>query len=108
MIEGVSHSICTLEFQDHRPLYDWFIEAVGLEAPVPKQTEFARLNLGYTVMSKRKLNRLLRACCVHLSHGQPTHHVAAVALTPPQRLLTSITCCSSMCAAPPAHAWELC
>lgn len=53
-IEGVTHSICTLEFQDHRPLYDWFIENV--EAPhVPHQYEFARLNLTYTVMSKRKL-----------------------------------------------------
>ena len=59
-IEGVTHSICTLEFQDHRPLYDWFIEAVGLEPPVPKQTEFARLNLGYTVMSKRKLLELVQ------------------------------------------------
>lgn len=59
-IEGVTHSICTLEFQDHRPLYDWFIEAVGLEPPVPRQIEFARLNIGYTVMSKRKLLELVR------------------------------------------------
>lgn len=57
-IEGVTHSICTLEFQDHRPLYDWFIENV--ETPhVPRQYEFARLNLTYTVMSKRKLLELV-------------------------------------------------
>ncbi|MBI3039723.1 glutamine--tRNA ligase, partial [bacterium] len=53
-IEGITHSICTLEFEDHRPLYDWFLD----ELPVPchpRQIEFARLNLTYTVMSKRKL-----------------------------------------------------
>ena len=53
-IEGVTHSICTLEFQDHRPLYDWFIANVDVPH-VPHQYEFARLNLTYTVMSKRKL-----------------------------------------------------
>lgn len=52
-IEGVTHSICTLEFEDHRPLYDWFLEA--LEIFHPQQIEFARLNLTYTVLSKRKL-----------------------------------------------------
>ena len=52
-IEGVTHSICTLEFQDHRPLYDWFIANVDVPH-VPHQYEFARLNLTYTVMSKRK------------------------------------------------------
>ncbi|MHC1698710.1 MAG: glutamine--tRNA ligase/YqeY domain fusion protein [Geobacteraceae bacterium] len=57
-IEGVTHSICTLEFQDHRPLYDWFLEALGIYAPC--QYEFARLNLTYTVMSKRKLLELVR------------------------------------------------
>jgi len=57
-IEGVTHSLCTLEFQDHRPLYDWFLEALGAEGR-PKQIEFARLNLTYTVMSKRKLLRLV-------------------------------------------------
>ena len=57
-IEGVTHSICTLEFQDHRPLYDWFIDNV--EVPhVPHQYEFARLNLTYTLMSKRKLLELV-------------------------------------------------
>jgi glutaminyl-tRNA synthetase len=56
-LEGITHSICTLEFEDHRPLYDWFIEA--LELYHPRQIEFARLNLTYTVMSKRKLLQLV-------------------------------------------------
>ncbi|MBU1109575.1 MAG: glutamine--tRNA ligase/YqeY domain fusion protein [Candidatus Riflebacteria bacterium] len=58
-IEHISHSICTLEFQDHRPLYEWFIENLPLPAK-PHQYEFARLNLTYTVMSKRKLLRLVQ------------------------------------------------
>ena len=57
-IEGITHSICTLEFEDHRPLYDWFIDALEL-ACHPQQIEFARLNLTYTIMSKRKLVRLV-------------------------------------------------
>ncbi|MFP6639153.1 MAG: glutamine--tRNA ligase/YqeY domain fusion protein, partial [Myxococcota bacterium] len=57
-IEGITHSICTLEFQDHRPLYDWFIQALELDPP-PEQIEFARLNLTHTVMSKRKLRELV-------------------------------------------------
>jgi glutaminyl-tRNA synthetase len=57
-IEGITHSICTLEFEDHRPLYDWFIEKLGIYAP--QQIEFARLNLTHTVMSKRKLGRLVK------------------------------------------------
>jgi glutaminyl-tRNA synthetase len=56
-IEGITHSICTLEFEDHRPLYDWFIENLGIYAP--QQIEFARLALSYTLMSKRKLRRLV-------------------------------------------------
>ena len=56
-IEGVSHSICTLEFEDHRPLYEWFISE--LEIFAPQQIEFARLNLSFTVMSKRKLLQLV-------------------------------------------------
>ena len=56
-IEGVTHSICTLEFEDHRPLYEWFIKQLGIFAP--QQIEFARLNLSYTVMSKRKLLQLV-------------------------------------------------
>jgi glutaminyl-tRNA synthetase len=58
-IEGITHSICTLEFEDHRPLYDWFIE--NLDVPSrPHQYEFARLNLTYTVLSKRVLTELVR------------------------------------------------
>ena len=57
-IERVTHSICTLEFENHRPLYDWFIEQLGIFAP--RQIEFARLNITYTVMSKRKLLELVR------------------------------------------------
>jgi glutaminyl-tRNA synthetase len=53
-IEGITHSICTLEFEDHRPLYDWFIDELELDCH-PQQIEFARLNLTYTIMSKRKL-----------------------------------------------------
>lgn len=56
-IEGITHSICTLEFEDHRPLYDWFINE--LEIHHPQQIEFARLNLSYTVMSKRRLLQLV-------------------------------------------------
>jgi glutaminyl-tRNA synthetase len=57
-IEYITHSLCTLEFEDHRPLYDWLIENVPVPAR-PRQYEFARLNLNYTVMSKRKLLRLV-------------------------------------------------
>ncbi|MCX7833321.1 MAG: glutamine--tRNA ligase/YqeY domain fusion protein [Ignavibacteria bacterium] len=57
-IEGITHSLCTLEFEIHRPLYDWFLEALELENR-PRQIEFARLNLSYTVMSKRKLLELV-------------------------------------------------
>ena len=56
-IEGITHSICTLEFEDHRPLYDWFLDQLGVYHP--QQIEFARLNLNYTVMSKRKLKLLV-------------------------------------------------
>ena len=57
-LEGITHSICTLEFEPHRPLYEWFLEAIG-DIHRPQQIEFARLNLTYTVMSKRKLLRLV-------------------------------------------------
>lgn len=56
-IEGITHSICTLEFEDHRPLYDWYVEQLSIHHP--QQIEFARLNLSYTVLSKRKLLRLV-------------------------------------------------
>lgn len=57
-IEGITHSICTLEFEDHRPLYEWFLEHLPVPAK-PRQIEFARLNLGYTLTSKRKLKLLV-------------------------------------------------
>ena len=58
-IEGITHSICTLEFEVHRPLYDWILQNLDLPRPLPHQYEFARLSLGYTVMSKRKLMQLV-------------------------------------------------
>ncbi len=57
-IEGITHSLCTLEFEDHRPLYDWFLRELQIPNP-PKQIEFARLNLSYTVLSKRRLTKLV-------------------------------------------------
>ena len=57
-IEGVTHSLCSLEFEDHRPLYDWYLEKLGVYRP--QQIEFARLNLSYTIMSKRKLKILVK------------------------------------------------
>lgn len=57
-IEGITHSICTLEFEDHRPLYDWFLEQLAIHHP--QQIEFARLNLTYTALSKRKLLQLVQ------------------------------------------------
>ena len=57
-LEGITHSLCSLEFENHRPLYDWVIENIGFD-PKPKQREFARLNVTYTVMSKRYLRKLV-------------------------------------------------
>ena len=57
-LEGITHSICTLEFQDHRPLYDWFVNHCEMEQK-PQQLEFARLNVNYTITSKRKLKKLV-------------------------------------------------
>ena len=58
MIEGITHSLCSLEFEDHRPLYNWVVENVDIDA-APRQIEFARLGINYTVMSKRKLRKLV-------------------------------------------------
>ncbi len=58
-IEGITHSICTLEFEDHRPLYDWFLDVLETESH-PQQIEFARLQMEYTLTSKRKLNQLVK------------------------------------------------
>ncbi len=59
-IEGITHSICTLEFEVHRPLYEWILEALDLPRVHPRQREFARLNVAYTIMSKRRLLRLVQ------------------------------------------------
>src|SRR6185312_7101398 len=58
-IEGVTHSMCSLEYEDHRPLYDWFLEQLGIYHP--QQIEFARLNVSHTVLSKRKLLELVES-----------------------------------------------
>ncbi|MBE7044313.1 MAG: glutamine--tRNA ligase/YqeY domain fusion protein [Ruminococcaceae bacterium] len=58
-VEGVTHSLCSLEFEDHRPLYDWFLKELGFEAP-SRQIEFARMNLNYTLTSKRKCLKLVQ------------------------------------------------
>lgn len=59
-LEGVTHSVCTLEFEVHRPLYDWILEALELPRPLPHQYEFAKLNLSYTIFSKRRLLQLVQ------------------------------------------------
>ena len=58
-LEGITHSLCSIEFENHRPLYNWVVENIGFKAPVPKQREFARLNVTHTVMSKRYLRKLV-------------------------------------------------
>jgi glutaminyl-tRNA synthetase len=65
-LEGITHSLCTLEFEDHRPLYDWLVGSLrdAFGGDQPQQIEFARLNLSYTVMSKRKLLQLVQQGCV--------------------------------------------
>ncbi|HEY0944440.1 MAG TPA: glutamine--tRNA ligase [Opitutaceae bacterium] len=59
-LEGVTHSVCTLEFEVHRPLYDWILEALELPRPLPRQYEFSKLNLSYTIFSKRRLLQLVQ------------------------------------------------
>ena len=77
-IEGITHSICTLEFENHRPLYDWFLDA--LEIYHPRQIEFARLNLTYTVMSKRKLLQLVQGqACQRLGRSADADDLRAAA-----------------------------
>jgi glutaminyl-tRNA synthetase len=62
-IEGITHSLCSLEFEDNRPLYDWFIDQLGVHHP--RQIEFARLNMSHTVLSKRRLRQLVEEGCVN-------------------------------------------
>ena len=72
-IEGITHSICTLEFEDHRPLYDWYVEQLGIYHP--QQIEFDRLNLTYTLLSKRKLLQLVQQGLVQrLGRSAHAHH----------------------------------
>ena len=78
-IEGITHSICTLEFEDHRPLYDWYVENLGIYHP--QQIEFDRLNLTYTLLSKRKLLQAgaggIRARLGRSAHADALRHTAA-------------------------------
>jgi glutaminyl-tRNA synthetase len=64
-LEGITHSVCTLEFEVHRPLYDWILNALDLPRPLPHQYEFAKLNLTYTIFSKRRLLQLVQENLVH-------------------------------------------
>ena len=83
-IEKITHSVCTLEFENHRPLYDWFCEKLGIFHP--RQIEFARLNLSYTVMSKRKLLQLIADGCstpevaerLYISQKTVKNHLASI------------------------------
>ena len=90
-IEGITHSICTLEFEDHRPLYDWYLENLPVPSR-PRQYEFARLNLTYTVLSKRFLLRLVEEGRVR-GLGRPPHahdlRASAAAAFPPRRSASS-------------------
>ena len=81
-IEGITHSICTLEFEDHRPLYDWFIDNLPVPSR-PRQYEFARLNLTYTVLSKRVLTELVRGG--HVDRLGRSAHADAGGLAPARR-----------------------
>ncbi len=89
-IEGITHSVCTLEFEDHRPLYDWFIAQLGIHHP--QQIEFSPSNLTYTVMSKRKLLRLVEERYVPrvgTTHGCPRFVVCGDVATRPLRFAIS-------------------
>ena len=81
-IEGITHSICTLEFEDHRPLYDWFLENLPVPSH-PHQYEFARLNLTYTVLSKRVLTELVRGG--HVERLGRSAHADACRFAPARR-----------------------
>ena len=84
-IEGITHSICTLEFEDHRPLYDWYMEQLGIYHP--QQIEFDRLNLTYTLLSKRKLLQLVQEgmCAAGTIRACPPSPAFAAAVIRPKR-----------------------
>ena len=96
-IEGITHSICTLEFEVHRPLYDWILENLDLPRPLPHQYEFARLSLGYTVMSKRKLIQLVneRSSPAGTTRACRPSAACAAAASPPRPCATSPTTSAS-------------
>ena len=95
-IEGITHSLCTLEYEDHRPLYDWLVETLPVPAR-PRQIEFARLNLSYTVMSKRRLLELVEAgtCRAGTIRACPRSSGCGAAATPPPRSAPSATASAS-------------
>ena len=113
-LEQITHSLCTLEFEDHRPLYDWLIEHLPVPAQ-PQQIEFARLNLTYTVMSKRKLLELVEEGHVsgwddprmptHRRHAPARLHAggdprrsASASASPSARTWSTWRCSSTPCA----------
>jgi glutamyl/glutaminyl-tRNA synthetase len=102
-LENITHSICTLEFEDHRPLYDWLLErhAEGgfFQRPLPQQIEFARLNLGYTITSKRKLQELVANGNTGRRLGRSAHadHRRACAVAATRRSRFSFFVSGSAC-----------
>jgi len=88
-IEGVTHSMCSLEYEDHRPLYDWYLDALGIFHP--QQIEFARLNLSHTVMSKRKFVQLVESGQVRGSSHPRTCPACAAVATRRHRSASSCT-----------------
>ena len=97
-IEGITHSLCTLEFEDHRPLYDWFIENLPVPSR-PRQYEFARLNLTYTVLSKRVLTELVRGG--HVERLGRSAHADAGRAAPARRAAGGASAISSSASASP-------
>ena len=108
-IEGVTHSLCTVEYEDHRPLYDWYLESLGIYHP--RQIEFARLNLNYTVMSKRSSSRAVtsaagttracprcRACGAAASRPNRSARSASASVWPSATALSTLRCSSTPCA----------
>ena len=75
-LEGITHSLCSLEFESHRPLYDWVVNNISIPYHKPRQIEFARLGIDHTVMSKRKLRQLVETeLCLRLGRSPDAHHL---------------------------------
>ena len=113
-LERITHSLCTLEFEDHRPLYDWLIDNLPVPSK-PQQIEFARLNLTYTVMSKRKLLELVQeghvvglgrsahadassACAAAATRRRRSARSAIASASPSARTSSTSRCSSTRCA----------